>query len=84
MFPPFYHQVLALNAQQHGNWSLSRSKDVSYAAQANAIHLQAREFRGALLSFPIVFVGTPEKINPAVLTGVVAQRDLFISKDGMW
>ena len=84
MLPQFYNKVAVLNAKTHGDWSLSRSKDVSYAASANVIHLQANEFGGALIAFPIVFVGKGDKINPAALTGVESKRNLFVGPDGTW
>ena len=84
MLPQFYNKVAVLNSKHHGNWSLSRTKDVSYAAKASVIHLQASEFGGALMSFPIVFVGKEDKINPAILTGVERNRNLFVGANGQW
>ena len=84
MLPPFYNKIAVLNAKHHGNWSLTRSEDMSYAAKANVIHLQASEFGGALMSFPIVFVGKEDKLNPAILTGVEKNKNLFVGANGQW
>ncbi|WP_233233245.1 SapC family protein [Bordetella sp. LUAb4] len=81
--PLFYVEPRPLNANLHGNLSLSGGKGFAYAAKTNAVPLVATELPTACRHFPIVFTDGPQPAPVAVL-GVRAGENLFVGADGKW
>jgi hypothetical protein len=84
MLPQFYNKASVLNSKQHQNLSLKPISDLSFAAKSNVLFIQANEFTKAMSAFPIVFVGSDEKLAPVVLTGVQQNQNLFVDSTGKW
>ena len=80
--PQFYRRPAAVNRERHANKSITDA-GFGFAADANAVALNAVELQHAARSYPIVFATTSPAIPIAVL-GLREKQNLFIGGDGVW
>lgn len=81
--PLFYRQPTLLRFQNHARLSLRRAADFRFAARATSLPLVAGEFAAAGSDYPIVFA-SDDGAMPLAVTGVAAERNLFVEADGRW
>ena len=81
--PPFFKQVVALNAARHGALKLDRSRGYGFAAGVNALPLGLGEVPLAAQHYPVVLTAGPNPVPVAVL-GYRNGENLFVDKDGAW
>lgn len=84
MLPQFYNKVTALNVAQHKALHVKPVKSLLFASESDAIYLQVSEFRKALSTYPIVFIGELENLRPLALTGLGNKKNLFVEPEGDW
>ncbi len=84
--PPGYRLLTAFDKKKHAGLGLSPVRSYRWAAELNAMFVNAAEFGRAALDYPLVFVrapGNPEPLPAAVLS-LEAKRNLFVNGDGQW
>ncbi len=80
----FYHRPTILDREQHKGLRL-KAADMRFAAGNQAVPLLAVEFPEACLEYPIVFAkGNDGQWMALALTGLVANANAFVNKDGQW
>lgn len=79
-----YDRAVPITRAQHGNWGIKVGNDFSFAREVNSMPLLAQEFRAAVREYPIIFVGTEERVLPAVLLALGENENLFIDDAGIW
>jgi hypothetical protein len=79
----FYEQAVPLSAGRHAGCSVE-VRDYSFCRRVNSVPLTAVEFRSAAAEYPIVFVKDADRVQPAVVLGLRAQENLYVSEDGEW
>jgi hypothetical protein len=79
-----YENIKPLNQNDHGELSLKRTSDVSFAREVNAVPLIGSEFLPASEEYPIVFTRTNEGVIPSVILGVRDRENAFVTKEGGW
>ena len=80
--PQFYRRPAAVNRERHANKSISDA-GFGFAADANAVALNAVEMLHAARCYPIVFATSAPAIPIAVL-GLREKQNLFVGADGTW
>ena len=80
----YYQQAVPVSAQRHGNWSLEASTDYEFAGHSNPVPLTVAEFPAAAVEYAIVFTGSEEAVNPAVILGLKPDENLYLDKQGKW
>jgi hypothetical protein len=79
-----YDRAVPVTRKQHGNWGVKVGSNFSFARDVNSMPLLAQEFRSAVREYPIVFVGTEERVLPAVLLALGDDENLFVDDAGVW
>ncbi len=80
--PQFYRRPAAVNRERHANKSITDA-GFGFAADANAVALNAVELAHAARCYPIVFATSAPGIPIAVL-GLREKQNLFVGADGVW
>ena len=82
--PLFYQRPEPLNPERHGKKSLRPLENYDFAANTNALPLNAVEFPLAARHYPIVFTQR-EPAMPVAILGLRTDENLFVAKqDGRW
>lgn len=81
--PPLYSEMIPLNAEMHGGYSLRARRSYSYASAEVSLPLNVAEFTRAALSYPIAFANTAPSFPIAIL-GVTSGVNLFVDGEGNW
>jgi hypothetical protein len=79
----FYEQAVPLSAGRHADCAVE-VRDYTFCRRVNSVPLTAVEFRSAAGEYPIVFVADGQSVQPAVVLGLRAQENLYVSDDGEW
>ena len=79
-----YESAVPVTATRHGNWSLDTVNDFSASKNVNSVPLMAVEFPNAAAEYAIVFSGTKEAVIPAVILGMRADENLYLTEVGGW
>jgi SapC. len=79
-----YENIKPLTQRDHGEMSLKRTNDVSFARETNAIPLVGSEFLPASEEYPIVFTRTNEGIVPTAIVGIRDRENAYVTADGKW
>lgn len=78
-----YEQAVPVSAGRHAGCSVE-VRDHAFCRRVNSVPLTAVEFRSAAGEYPIVFVGGSGGVQPAVVLGLRAQENLFVTDEGRW
>ncbi len=76
-----YESAVPVTAERHGNWSLDLVNDFSASKNVNSVPLMAVEFPNAASEYAIVFSGTQEAVIPAVILGMRAAENLYLTEN---
>lgn len=79
-----YEKVVPVTDQRHREWSIKKGTDFTFAKQVNAVPLMAVEFGAAAVEYAIVFTGSGETIMPAIILGMRARQNVYVTDDGNW
>jgi hypothetical protein len=79
-----YETVVPLTFATHRHSSVEIGRNFDFSSKVNSVPLTAIEFREAQSDYPIVFVGNPEGVMPAVILGLREGENLYLSSDGKW
>jgi hypothetical protein len=80
----FYGQPVPVSAKRHHDWSLEPRTDYAFAGHSNAVPLAAAEFPAAAQEYAIVFTGTGEHLQPAVILGLKSDENRYLNASGKW
>jgi hypothetical protein len=79
-----YNNATPVSRARHGDWSVEVGANYSFSSAVNSVPLMAVEFPQAAAEYPIVFAGTDGEVLPAVILGVRANENLFLSDASTW
>ena len=79
----FYENAVAVSSGRHAGCSVEVS-DHGFCRRVNSVPLTAVEFRSAAVEYPIVFALVAGGVQPAVVLGLRAGENLFVTEDGEW
>ena len=79
-----YESAVPVTATRHGDWSLEMVNDFAFSKKVNSVPLMAVEFPNAASEYAIVFSGTKEAVIPAVILGMRADENLYLTEVGGW
>jgi hypothetical protein len=79
-----YESAVPVSQARHGDWSVEIGADYSFSRSINSVPLMAVEFPNAHAEYPIVFAGSAEAVMPAVVLGLRADQNLYITADNTW
>ncbi|SMN11050.1 SapC-like S-layer protein [uncultured Candidatus Thioglobus sp.] len=83
--PLFYKNIVPLNKNIHGAWSLEKVSDYKHTSETNSLYVAAIEFMKIACEYPIVFcLGSDGAIFPVVILGLRKDENLYINKAGQW
>jgi hypothetical protein len=79
-----YEEAVPVTKARHGDWSVEAGGDYSFCKQVNSVPLMAVEFPNAAVEYVVVFGGTGDVVMPAVILGLRADENLYVSSEGRW
>jgi hypothetical protein len=79
-----YEAAVPVTHARHGSWSVEVGGDYSFSRSVNSVPLMAVEFPHAAAEYAVVFGGTGDVVMPAVILGLRADENLFVSDEGEW
>jgi hypothetical protein len=79
-----YENAVPVTANKHGDWSLEMANDFAFSKNVNSVPLMAVEFPNAASEYAIVFSGTKDAVIPAVILGMRADENLYLTEVGGW
>ena len=79
-----YQTATPVNQRQHGDWFIEAGRDYSFARSVNSVPLMAVEMLNAASEYPVVFGGTGDTVNPAVILGLRGDENLYLNAAGEW
>ena len=79
-----YEKAVPITHGRHGNWSVEVGNDYSFSRRVNSVPLMAVEFPHATAEYAVVFAGAGDTVIPAVILGVRADENLYVSSEGKW
>lgn len=79
-----YEKAVPVSQTRHGQWSVEVGGDYAFSRHVNSVPLMAVEMPNASTEYAIVFAGAGENIVPAVILGVRADENLFLTDKGGW
>jgi hypothetical protein len=79
-----YESAVPVSNARHGQWSLEVGGDYAFSKRVNSVPLMAVEFPNAAPEYAIVFAGTGDAMVPAVILGMRADENLYLTKQGGW
>jgi hypothetical protein len=80
----YYEHAVPVSAQRHRDWSLRAHSDYEFAGHSNSVPLAAVEFPTAAVDYAIVFTGSEEAVQPAVILGLKPDENLYLDGQGKW
>jgi hypothetical protein len=80
----YYEHAVPVSAQRHRDWALEVLTDYEFASHSNSIPLAAAEFPAAAGDYAIVFTGSEEAVQPAVILGLKPDENLYLDEQGKW
>ncbi|MCH9048914.1 MAG: SapC family protein [Proteobacteria bacterium] len=83
--PLFYKNIVPLNKEVHGDWSVEAVSNYKHTSDTNSLYIAAIEFVKAANEYPIVFgIGSDDAVFPVVLLGLRKNENLYVNKKGEW
>jgi len=83
--PIFYKNIVPLNKEVHGDWSIESVSNYKHTSETNSLYIAAIEFIKAANEYPIVFgIGADDAVFPVVILGLRKNENLYINKKGEW
>lgn len=83
--PLFYKNIVPLNKEAHGDWSVEAVSNFKYTSETNSLFIAAIEFIKAASEYPIVFgKGSDDSVFPVVILGLRKNENLYLNKKGEW
>lgn len=79
-----YERAVPVTSKRHGDWSLKKSTDFSFAKNVNSIPLLTVEFLHAAHEYAIVFTGKDDDVMPTIILGVRNKENLYLKEDVEW
>jgi len=79
-----YEAAVPVTQARHGGWSVEVGGDYSFSRRVNSVPLMAVEFPHAAAEYAVVFGGTGDVVMPAVILGLRADENLYVSEEGEW
>lgn len=79
-----YESAVPLARARHGKWSVEVGADYGFSGHVNSVPLMAVEFASAAPEYAIVFTGSGDSVLPAVILGMRADENLFLTPQGGW
>jgi hypothetical protein len=79
-----YGSAVPLARARHGKSSVEVGADYTFSKSVNSVPLMAVEFPSAAPEYAIVFAGTGDAILPAVILGMRADQNLYLTGQGGW
>ena len=80
----FYESAVPVSSARHGRWSVEVGADYTFSKNVNSVPLMAVEFPNAASEYAIVFAGAGENIVPAVILGMRAEENLYLTEQSSW
>lgn len=82
--PIFYKNIIPLNKEIHGGWSVEIVSDFKHTSETNSVFITTVEFSSSANKYPIVFGVEDAAVFPVVLLGLRNKENLFVNKKGEW
>ena len=79
-----YETAVPITQSRHGRWSVEVGNDYSFSRRVNSVPLMTAEFSAAAAEYAVVFGGVGDVVMPAVILGLRADENLYVSGDGKW
>jgi hypothetical protein len=79
-----YESAVPVAQARHGRWSVEVGADYAFTKSVNSVPLTAVEFSNAAREYAIVFAGTGDTVVPAVILGMRADENLYLTGQGGW
>ena len=79
-----YETAVPITQSRHGKWSLEVGNDYSFSRRVNSVPLMTAEFAAAAGEYAVVFGGAGDVVMPAVILGLRADENLYVSSEGKW
>jgi hypothetical protein len=79
-----YETAVPVSSGRHGDSAVEVGADYAFARNVNSVPLMAVEFPNAASEYAIVFAGAQEAMMPAVILGLRANENLYLSGEGTW
>lgn len=79
-----YGSAVPLARARHGKSSVEVGADYTFSKSVNSVPLMAVEFPSAAPEYAIVFAGSGDAILPAVILGMRADQNLYLTGQGGW
>ena len=79
-----YESAVPVSSARHGQWSVEVGADYTFSKNVNSVPLMAVEFPNAASEYAIVFAGAGENIVPAVILGMRAEENLYLTEQSNW
>lgn len=79
-----YESAVPVTQTRHGKWSVEVGGDYAFSKKVNSVPLMAVEFPNAASEYAIVFAGTEDNVVPAVILGMRADENLYLTGQGGW
>lgn len=79
-----YETAVPVTQARHGQWSVDAAGNFAFCRNVNSVPLMTVEFARAAAEYPIVFAGNEENVMPAVILGMRASENLFLTEQGGW
>lgn len=80
----YYKRAVPVSAQRHRGWSLEALSDYEFAGRTQLVPLVAAEFPAAATEYAIVFTGSEEAVQPAVILGLKPDENLYVDEQRKW
>lgn len=77
-------QLTPVSKEHHAGKSWRSATKFSFAAKDILFPVIPQDLPSATLTFPITFILHGETFIPAMLTGVIPEKNLFVASDGRW
>lgn len=79
-----YESAVPVSNARHGGCFVEVGSDYAFSKHVNSMPLMAVEFPPAAVEYSIIFAGTEEAVMPAVILGLRAKENLFVSEGKGW
>lgn len=79
-----YESAVPVSHARHGKWSVEVGGDYAFSKHVNSVPLMAVEFPNAASEYAIVFAGAGDTVVPAVILGMRADENLYLTEKGGW
>ncbi|QSA98186.1 SapC family protein [Methylococcus sp. EFPC2] len=79
-----YETAVPVTQTRHGQWSVDTAGGFAFCRKVNSVPLMTVEFPRTAAEYPIVFAGNGEHVMPAVILGLRAGENLFLTEQGGW